>query len=253
MMAKINLLHLEQMVEPLLLPLYFRAMENRCPDPLVRDPIAQAWLDRIDYDFSTFESLAAGRTGALLRTRQIDRCTQAFLQARPAGVVVEISCGLETRFCRADNGIQDWFDLDLPEVIALRKLLLTGSCFAEKPRYHLIACSPLDPRWIDLLSDKIGRPFLFLAESYLACLDEADARRFVAGLQARFPGAELVLDAFACGTQQLARGWNLEGWAEGIHLLDEWSLDQSGQVLRFRLGEPASFDINEAEQEERSP
>jgi O-methyltransferase involved in polyketide biosynthesis len=75
----------------------------------------------------------------LMRVREFDRCALAFLGEHPAGVVVDIGCGLDTRFERLDNGQLEWVGLDLPDVIALRKQLLP-----EMPRTRLIACSALD-------------------------------------------------------------------------------------------------------------
>ncbi|MEG3847795.1 hypothetical protein QT971_12285 [Microcoleus sp. herbarium19] len=38
-----------------------------------------------------------------------------------SGIIVEIGCGLNTRFERVDNGQVRWFDLDMPDSIAVRK------------------------------------------------------------------------------------------------------------------------------------
>jgi O-methyltransferase involved in polyketide biosynthesis len=57
---------------------------------------------------------------------EFDRRTQAFLARVPAAVVVHIGCGLDTRFERVDNGQVEWYGLDLPEVIELRRQLIGG-------------------------------------------------------------------------------------------------------------------------------
>jgi O-methyltransferase involved in polyketide biosynthesis len=43
-----------------------------------------------------------------------------FLRENPNGIIVEIGSGLNTRFERVDNGQVRWFDLDMPDSMAVR-------------------------------------------------------------------------------------------------------------------------------------
>jgi O-methyltransferase involved in polyketide biosynthesis len=135
-----------------------------------------------------------------------------------------------------DNGRVEWYDLDLPEVMELRRKLMGG----EAARYHLLACSVLDSAWLDTLSVHRPRPLLFLAEGVLMFLEEGQVKSLVLTLKERFPGAELAFDAFspfyawannrrvartqigALSHWALKRGQDLERWRDGICLLDEW-------------------------------
>lgn len=58
------------------------------------------------------------------RSVNMDRFIQHFLRRKPDGVIAELGCGLETTYCRNDNGYTRWYAVDLPEVIAFRKTLL---------------------------------------------------------------------------------------------------------------------------------
>jgi len=87
----------------------------------------------------------------------------------------------------------EWYDLDLPDVIELRRKLIGG----EAARYHLLDCSVLDSAWLGTVSAHRRRPFLFLAEGVLMYFDEGQVKSLVLSLKARFPGAELVFDAFS--------------------------------------------------------
>jgi len=133
------------------------------------------------------------------------------------------------------NGQVEWYDLDLPEVIELRRKLIG----AAGPRYHLLGCSVLDSAWLDAVSEHRQRPFLFLAEGVLMYLEEAQVRSLVLSLKEHFPGAELAFDAFSpllswannlrvtltkVGARSywaLRHGQDLERWSDGIRLLDE--------------------------------
>jgi len=186
--------------ETLLITLYMRAMETQRPDALIKDEKAEELFQMIGdeglYDFNRMKSLHLSEENKLviiLRNREFDRYARDFLARRPDAVVVHIGCGLDTRFERVDNGRVEWYDLDLPDVIELRRKLIGG----EGERYHLLACSVLDSAWLDTVSAHRQRPYLFLAEGVLMYFDEAQVKSLVLTLRGRFPGAELAFDAFS--------------------------------------------------------
>jgi O-methyltransferase involved in polyketide biosynthesis len=252
----------------LLIPLYFRALESQRPDALVRDPKAVELLDQLHYDFSGVQKLKNEQVNYLLRMREFDRLARAFLAEHPAGVIIDLGCGLDTRFERVDNGQVEWYGLDLPEVIKLRKELLE-----ETPRSHFIGCSVLDFSWMSALSGLAGKPVLFLAEAMLVYLEEADVRRLVQALTERFPGAEMACDVYSPvvvrfhpRTAAVAQPrWGLkddrdvEAWAPGIRLLSQWHffdapeprlgafqlmrcfpfISRMVRIVHYRLGEAA--------------
>ena len=103
-MSTETLRNLNAVSRSLLIPLYFRAMESQRPDALVRDPKAVELLGRLDVDFSGVQKLKDEQVNYLLRMREFDRLAWAFLVEHPAGVIVDLGCGLDTRFERVDNG-----------------------------------------------------------------------------------------------------------------------------------------------------
>lgn len=229
--------------ETLLITLYLRAMESQRPDALLKDEKAVALLKKISedglYDFSRIKSLhlsEANKLVIILRNREFDRCTRDFLARHPDAVMVHIGCGLDTRFERVDNGQVQWYDLDLPHVIELRKQLIGG----QDDRYHLLSCSVLEDAWLGAVSMHRRHPFLFLAEGVFMYFEEAQVKWLVLTLRDCFPGAELVFDAYSpihvlrhnlqMSTSRISfqthwgiwHGQELEGWRDGIRLLDEW-------------------------------
>jgi O-methyltransferase involved in polyketide biosynthesis len=230
---------LSGVAETLLLPLYIRALESQRPDALLKDDKAVALVKQMDYDTSWMTKMRVDEedeVALVLRNRECDRYVRDFLTRNPEGVVVHVGCGLDARFERVDNGRVEWYDLDLPEVIELRGQFIGG----EGARHHLLAHSAFESAWLDTVSVHRPRPFLFLAEGVLMYFDEAQVKSLVLALRERFPGAELVFDAFSpflvrmnnlrisrtkIGARYrwgLHRGKDLEGWSEGITLLDEW-------------------------------
>lgn len=61
--------------------------------------------------------------GVIARTVVLDRLTKAWLERNSGAAVVNIACGLDTR-CYRMSGYSHWYNLDLPETIAVRQRLL---------------------------------------------------------------------------------------------------------------------------------
>ncbi|GGX29453.1 class I SAM-dependent methyltransferase [Streptomyces lomondensis] len=174
--------------ETLLIPLYGRAVENRKQDAVLRDPRAEEIVASIDYDFGRFDNLPS-LIGAVLRTSLLDRWVAEFLAEHPDGTVVEIGTGLNARYDRVDNGRTRWFDLDLPDVIELRRTF-----FDDTSRRTMVTASVTDETWADAVAAESDGPYLFAAEAVLPYLAEPDVRHVVDLLAERFPGALLALD-----------------------------------------------------------
>ncbi len=239
--------------ETLLTTLYLRAEESQRPDTLIKDEKAEGLVAKLSYDFDRVRQIPlseANKLVMILRSRQFDRWARDFLERHPDAVVVHIGCGLDSRFERVaqHNDRVEWYDLDLPDVIALRQKLLGG----ETERYHLLACSVLEDAWLAAVSAYSPRPLQFLAEGVFMYLAGAQVKRLVLALRHRFPGAELVFDAYSplhillhnlqTSTSSISlrvrwgiwRGQEIERWCEGVRLLDEWSyIDEPDQRLAY--------------------
>ncbi|MEO0803758.1 MAG: class I SAM-dependent methyltransferase [Cyanobacteria bacterium J06642_2] len=176
--------------ETLLIPLLGRAIATRKGKGLIRDEKAIAIVESLDYDFTKWgesQSLVA----SALRTRIFDRSVQEFLNEHPAGTVVEIGCGLNTRFERLDNGQLTWFDLDLPDTLALRRQF-----FQDEPRRTMLEASVLDTDWMDPVA-ATGGPWCFISEAVMIYLEAPQARQAISQIAERFPGGWLLLDTTA--------------------------------------------------------
>ena len=262
--------------ETSLMAVYIRAMESQRPDALIKDEKAVALVAQMRDEFARFEQIPMSDAIKVMRnlaTREYDRQARDFLARHPDAVVVHIGCGLDSRFDRVAerNSQVEWYDLDLPEVIELRRKLFGD----EGKRHHLLGCSVLEEAWMDSVSAFRQRPFLFLAEVVLVYFDGVQVKSLVLRLRDRFPGAELVFDACSplhvwVANRQTAsvklnvrlqwgiwHGQEMEKWGDGIRLLDEWgffdppeprlahlrwlrpleSLIRTSRIYHFQLGE----------------
>ena len=231
--------------ETLLITLYAKAQPG---NPLFFDPAAQDTLNRVDYDFTRLRVPYKTVVLVCQRAKKMDAVTRGFLSEHPDGVVLQLGCGLDSRFWRVDNGRADWYDLDMPPVAELRRQFFSGN-----ERYHLIASSVTDLEWVDTVASD-GRPALVVAEGLLMYLGEADVRRLVLRLREAFPGCRLIADVFSRRTARAAAkhpslkrtgatiGWGiddpreLEAWAPGIRLLEEWYFTDDPDLALLPIG-----------------
>lgn len=188
-MSEVEDVELGPVQETLLVPLYGRANLTREGSMLISDPKAVEIVKALDYDFSRFDG-SMSLVGSVLRTRIFDHWVARWLDDHPTGTVVEIGAGLNTRYERLDNGRARWFELDLPDALALRRRF-----FTDTERRTMLAGSVLDDGWIETVAASPG-PWLFAAEAVLIYLPEPDVRRVVSRLARRFPGSLLALDTW---------------------------------------------------------
>ena len=238
--------------ETLLITLYAKAQPG---NPLLFDPTAQDILNQVDYDFARLR--VPYKTVVLIcqRAKKLDMVTRDFLGEHPGGVVLQLGCGLDSRFLRVDDGLACWYDLDMPPVVELRHRF-----FAESERYHMIASSVTDLDWVDTVASG-GRPVLVVAEGLLMYLDEADVRRLVLRLHETFPGCRVIADVFSRLTARSATkhpslkytgatiGWGmddpheLEAWAPGVRLLEEWYFSDDPDLARLNFGYRVAYRL----------
>ena len=127
---------LSRVPETMLQTVYARAKETQTRGA-VRDEKAVEIIRRLDYDFSLADKDSAMSSGVIARTIVLDKLVKTYLSAHPGAVAVNIACGLDTR-CYRMQGYQHWYNLDLPETIAVREKLLPENGKSRK--------SPC-PRW----------------------------------------------------------------------------------------------------------
>ena len=174
--------------ETLLIPLWARAVENHHPEPIVRDEKASELLAQIDYEFSKFESAKLSQLGVSIRTKLLDDAVMDFLDRKEQAVVVNLGAGLDTRYERLGIHGFDWYELDLPEAIDLRRRF-----FIERYGYRFLSKSVFDITWMDEIDDN-RKAVLLIAEGLFMYFSEVEIRRLFKDLVRRFPRAEMLLE-----------------------------------------------------------
>ena len=171
--------------ETMLQTIYARAKESKGRGA-IRDKKAEEIVSRLDYDFSLADKDNAMHSGVIARTIVLDRLTTVWLAAHPDGVVVNIACGLDTR-CYRMKGYAHWYNLDLPETMAVRAKLLP-----ESGTISQIAMSAMD-NWGGKIQEQAA-PVLVIIEGLTMYLAEADVRRIFAVISGRFQKATVFAE-----------------------------------------------------------
>ena len=171
--------------ETMLQTVYARAKESRGRGA-IRDLKAEEIIGRLDYDFSLADKDAAMHSGVIARTIVLDRLVWEYLAAHPGATVMNLACGLDTRCCRM-QGYAHWYNLDLPETIAVREALLP-----ESGSISQLAMSAMDD-WGAAVEGPSG-PALVIIEGLTMYLTQADVQRIFAVIAGRFPAATVFTE-----------------------------------------------------------
>ena len=202
--------------------LWGRAQLSKKYSSLFCDEKAIELVEKIDYDdlaasddgppdglqlsfFQVAEQLDLPLFGLFtLRARQFDKMARKYIAAHPRASIVNLGAGLDTTFYRVDNGLIHWYDLDLPEVIDVRRELLP-----EPDRVTYIAKSIFDPGWCNEVR-RTDEGVFMIAGGVLHWFDESKVKQFFSMLADNFDGGEIVFSALSLRDDYF--GW----WGEDI-------------------------------------
>jgi methyltransferase (TIGR00027 family) len=227
--------------------------------PIINDPMAAYCLDRLallasDEDkYGIFnKKLSPVLTSHIaIRARRYDKIINDFVSKNPGCLVINLGCGFDTRYWRINNQKCTFIDLDLPEVIVAKKEILK-----EKLKYEMIGCSVLDTSWIEKVVAKGNRNILLIAEGLFMYLHKSDVVKLFRTFTERFFNSQI---AFEVVTEKYTRGiWKkivinkikreigldagysynfgiikakeLESFADGIKVVNEWSYIEDPDV-----------------------
>jgi O-methyltransferase involved in polyketide biosynthesis len=245
--------------ETAFLTLQCHALDAQSPRPLLYDISAIHTLGLLkghlaDSDRVLYKKLFENRvsssliTHTALRAKKYDSYIRDFLDQFPEAVVVNIGCGLDHRFERVDNGKILFYDLDLPDIMNIKRQI-----FPEKERYIQISGSVFDFKWMDQIQkDHV----ILVAEGVFMYCMEQDVRSLFIRLQERLNNPEIVFEVFS---SRWMKGWRkrvteyklkqelkfgdgasykfgipesdvIESWNRGIKLLDDWSYLDSEEL-----------------------
>jgi methyltransferase (TIGR00027 family) len=217
--------------ETMLMTLSGRAIQSQWKNPILRDPWAEEAMRHIDYDLSKQLTGVAswslwkdiGPTIIATRAATFDLLTNRFLADHLDAVVLQVGCGMDSRAFRVNPPASvQWFDIDYPDVIDLRRQL-----FPERgTAYHLIGAPLSDLRWLDEVPR--DRPGLLIAEGVLHYLSKTEVKALLNAVVAHFPSGQMIFDI--CNSFIVKRAGSNVG---GTGATYKWGLDDPRDIKQL--------------------
>lgn len=193
--------------ETLVIPLFARKICALYYSDWFDDPAAERICDRLDYDFSRHQAAmtsALGLFGAIeVAQRQYDLLWEVrdYLASHPAAAVVNLGCGLDDSFQKADNGRCRGYNLDFPDVIEIRNALLPAG-----EREENIACDLTAHDWMDRID--AGQGAVFFASGVFYYMKTEAVKALFQEMARRFPDGVLVFDICnRLGAKMMMKTW----------------------------------------------
>ncbi|NRB40447.1 MAG: class I SAM-dependent methyltransferase [Pseudomonadales bacterium] len=220
----------------LVIPLYYRAVESRdiAEDVRIFDDIhSEQAMSKIDYDATHLsdKKMWTTQVAIAVRTALLDQETVNWLKINSGKEcqIINLGAGLCTRHLRLEDQIGknvNWIDLDLDEVIELRKKIVNVE------RCQQISGSVLDDIWMEGVEMNI--PTLFIAEGLFMYFPHEAVRKILGGFADKFKNATYLFEIL---------GWSFEGETQNVEALDDFegtSIDFSPVNISTWLSENVS-------------
>ena len=193
--------------ETLIIPLYSRKLCSRLYPNIYQDETAVQLINEIDYDFSEAEKNSRSlmqRFGVLeVAMRQNDLAWEVrdYLKTHPKAAVVNLGCGLDNTGRSCDNGSCKIYNLDFPDVIAVRNELLPAD-----EREKNIPCDLNNTEWFEKIDASGGA--IFFASGVFYYFLTKQVKALVQEMANAFPGGVLVFDAAnRAAVKMIAKTW----------------------------------------------
>ncbi len=176
----------EGIPEAMLQALRGRAKESEREGHFLYDEKAVRVVEALDYDFSEMDRYAVMGRGAIAKTVLLDGLVRDYIEKVPDAVIVDVACGIDTRFYRVDNGQIRWYNMDLPETIEARNRLL-----GSHERVRDIQKSVLDESWAEEVE---AGPALFLVEGFTMYSNKQDVQKIFKIIRTHFKQADVLME-----------------------------------------------------------
>ena len=257
---------LNSISETALITLRARVIESQKENAVIKDDVGaeclrrlQKLLPRETQDRILKKKLPSTLTRHLaLRARKYDGYARTFMEEHPNGMVVSLGCGFDTRYWRLFERPWKYVEVDLPEVIEVKKQVL-----GDIAQYLMIGCSVTDEAWIQKILPIQRDNILFIAEGLFMYLPRDEVIRIFKKLSASFTksqiAVEVVSESFTKGIgkrllkSKMQRSFGMredasfnfgikdakeiENYGNNIRVIEEWSYfeDPDIEPKFFRL------------------
>jgi methyltransferase (TIGR00027 family) len=193
--------------ETALITLRARVIESQMKNPVLKDEMGAECLQKliklipVETEERMFKkTLPSTLTRHLaLRARKYDGYARTFIEEHPNGMVVSLGCGFDTRYWRLFDQPWRYVEVDLPEVIEVKRTIL-----GDKARYLMIGASVMEESWIQKILSIQSNNVLFIAEGLFMYLPPDEAIRIFKRLSTSFTQSQIAVEVVS---KRLTRGF----------------------------------------------
>lgn len=211
-------------------------IESQNRNPIIKDSMAVYCLDKLISLATENENrllfkrkLPATLTSHIaIRARKYDSMINAYIANNPSCTVVNLGCGFDTRYWRIDNQKCKYIELDLPELVAIKKEILK-----EHIDYEIIGCSVLDPSWINKVISTGNKNILLIAEGLLMYLSKGDVINLFKIISEKLYNSQIIFEVV---TEKYTHGF----WKKILEI-------KMNRTLGLNAGSSYNFGIKKAQ------
>lgn len=208
--------------ETMLVPVVARAAEAKRKNPRYYDEYAVAITEELAYDFKKHKS-PMNLWGVSSRTIILDEEAKEYIKEYPDCSVINLACGLDSRFYRVDNGKIHWYNVDFENVMNIRKQV-----FAPHDRVVNIAGSALDFSWINQVENKENA--LIITEGFLMYLKEEEVKLLFDTIAKEFHNCRLLCELMAKG---MVKNQKMHETIQKTSARFVWGIDESSDFCKL--------------------
>jgi len=106
--------------ETALITLAIRASETARPNARIKDDLAKEIIDTLGVDVSKYDPFMS-HEGVVARTIMYRQQLESLIGQYPDALCINLGCGFDNKFVQVDNGEIIWYDVDLPDILAVRR------------------------------------------------------------------------------------------------------------------------------------
>ncbi len=172
--------------ETALIPLAIKASETARPNARIQDEKAKAIIDALGVDVSKYDPFLS-HEGVVARTIMFRDTLKGLIAKYPDAVCINLGCGFDDKFSQVDNGRLQWFDVDLPDQIAVRRKV-----FQDRDRCTMLDGDALDGAWTKALPK--ANMYIIVVEGVLEYFSKAQVKTCLNMLCDCFPHGYLLAE-----------------------------------------------------------
>ena len=116
--------------ETALVTLAIRASETARKNARIKDFMAKEIIDTLGIDVRKYDPFLS-HEGVVARTIMYKNQLNELIIRHPDALCVNLGCGFDDKFTQVDNGKIMWYDVDLPDILAVRPSTITSVCCHE--------------------------------------------------------------------------------------------------------------------------